>query len=88
MERASHEALARLRKVNALVARIDQTCVHVGLHPHHDARAILATVRIWPASHWASLAIAAGKRPPSEETIRAILDVYQSRAEAVATRVA
>lgn len=80
MQTATFEALGRLKKINALMAQIDKFCSWVGLHPNKDGYEIARMLRGWPAKRWAELSVSCGKRPPSETTIREILDLYNRRA--------
>jgi hypothetical protein len=79
-----HERRARAAKVQLLVAEIDRGAEAGGLDPHTDAGAVVALLSdTWASPQWARLAVCLGKRPPSAETIKAVIAVYAARAEAV-----
>lgn len=80
MQTASFEALGRLKKVNALCAKIDHFVAYVGLHPNRDGNAIAEMLRHWPDHRWRELAVSVGKIPPSSETIREVVALYRRRA--------
>lgn len=66
-----HEEAARLRKVLALVAVIDQL---------DEARRTPEALGAWTASSWILAARAAGVRPLSLTTISAVIEHYRARA--------
>lgn len=77
---ATHEAIARLSKRDALVRVIDRAITDAGLHPVRDAYEIARLLMTWTPQLWASAAIQAGKRPPSSETVDLVVAVYTGRA--------
>ena len=75
------EARKRAEKVHDLCDAIDQHVAFAGLHAHADGMAIADMLSRWNAEQWASLSVSAGKRPPSAETVRLIVERYRQRAQ-------
>lgn len=78
-----HAHSARLAKVRRLTDCIDRNLTSgTGgfVDAHADAHGIAVALRKWTASEWAQLAVIAGCRPPSTETVEAVIAVYEQRA--------
>jgi hypothetical protein len=78
----AHEAAARQKKITALVQVIDRLARESGV----PADAIPAWLRRLPESgatdsSWATLALLAGVRRPSEKTRTAVIELYEATAD-------
>lgn len=74
------EQAARDKKVRQLVAHFDSWVREATLNPHRDAAAVAEALMNMKAQSWAQHAIVCGVRPPSAETIAAVVVVYRERA--------
>ena len=76
-----HEALAREKKVAALVEAADREATRGGLQPLNElhARGILDAWKRAKRAHWAQLAVLAAVHPPSDETRAAFFARLESR---------
>lgn len=75
-------AVGRAEKVAAIVDVIDNAAGHLGLYPASDAEQIARVLRGLSTRAWHDIQRFAGfKRatPPSQETILAVIDVFNKR---------
>jgi hypothetical protein len=73
---------ARERKALALARFIDGNTLRRGLSPAVSAEHVVNLLtNVWTPEHWAKAAERAGVRVPSEETRRAVVELYRARAE-------
>jgi len=79
------EQVARERKIGRLVEQIDLELSAVGVDPRRDSSVVLPGLLKWEPSDWAKLAALAAVRPPSPETIAAVVEVYRRRAAKAAS---
>jgi hypothetical protein len=74
-----HEKLARERKVNALIERIDDVAAFSGVDPRLDGFAIADMLEGWNDQNWVALADQATVKPPGAETKAAVIAAYRAR---------
>jgi hypothetical protein len=70
-----YETSARWRKVAKLTAAIDD---YLTLF-RSDRSGVLDAMRAWTTADWTWLANEAGVKPPSLETQRAVIELYEQR---------
>jgi hypothetical protein len=76
------EQAARARKVRAFVRHFDRRIRSTGKHPFVDAAEFAMRLRdSIGVEEWKHHAIQAGQRPPSPDTIAAVISVYEERSE-------
>src|SRR5689334_9686491 len=81
MARSSNpfEAEARAKKVALLVATIDADFIACGMNLHAERETVLAIVRMMGEDGWRAVAKEAGCRPPSKETQRQVVAMFERR---------
>jgi hypothetical protein len=77
----SFEFAARAMKVHSLVDEIDRLCRRSDVDPIEHADDVGRMLAAWPDHAWAQVALACGKRPPSDETKALVVARYVSRVE-------
>lgn len=70
----------RKRRVEKFVGWLDGALMHlIPISPTSDAQATLRYVQKMPAEQWEQIATALDIKPPSDDTIQAIIDVFEIR---------
>jgi hypothetical protein len=78
------EAKGRAEKVLGIVAALDAGAYAEGVDPHADAESIARKLRDLDSKAWHKIQKEAGfkgRKPPSEKTINAVLNVYERRVD-------
>jgi hypothetical protein len=78
-----YETTARNLKTHALVDEIDRLCRRSDIDPVANAADVGHMLAQWPEHAWAQVALACGKRPPSDETRAMVIARYVSRVEMI-----
>lgn len=78
-----YERAARVLKLGKLERAVDLLARRALKRDPHEpvvAYALTKTLATWTPAHWARVAVCAGTRPPSDTTIKELIEVYAQRA--------
>lgn len=81
-EENSYRSIARAKKVDSMVAAIDSAAKSRGWDIYEDADKILASLEKYTEANWAIVdKVSKVKRKSSDETRKAVKQIYRDRAE-------